>query len=40
MLKQDKPRNDRTRGAMSQEKIVTKVAMKAIGETQDAWANL
>jgi hypothetical protein len=36
MLKQDKPRNDRTRGAMSQEKIV----MKAARETQDAWANL
>jgi hypothetical protein len=36
MLKQDKPRNDETSGAMSQETIVIKVAR----EMQDAWANL
>jgi hypothetical protein len=40
MLKQAKPRNDQSSGAMSQEKNVTKAGMKAIGETQDAWANL
>lgn len=40
MLKRRNPRNDKTSGAMPQDKTVMKDAVKTVRETQDTWANL